>query len=417
MTLDRPLTLHSGATLANRIAKAAMSERIAAPGGAPSRELLALYDHWAHSGAGLLITGNVMVDPAELGETGNVAVDDERHLPGLKAWARHAKGGGATVWVQINHPGRQAPWFLSRRPVAPSAIAMKGFGSQFFAKPRELHEDEIWGIVHRFARTASILETAGFDGVQIHGAHGYLISQFLSPITNQRTDEWGGSPERRRRFLLEVIRAIRSEVSPSFAVALKLNSADFQRGGFSEEESMAVVSVLDGKGLDLLEVSGGTYETAAMMTEPKAQSTRAREAFFLEYAEKVRSRTRVPLMVTGGFRSSRGMRDALDSGAVDVVGIARPLAIEPDLPRRLLADETSRARSIQLATGFKNLDTMIQGSWYQAQLERMSQGRVPDPKAGRLLPVLRYFLPREGHPIDAPETRQGRAGCQISSEA
>ena len=394
-SLNEPLRLPNGQVLENRLAKSAMSERVAAKDGAPNPGHLRLYERWGRGGAGLLITGNVMVDRRALGESGNVVVDDQRDAPALAAWAAAAKAGGARVWMQINHPGRQSPRSLSKQPVAPSAVKLKGAGPMF-AAPRALTVEEIEEIVRRFATTARIAEAAGFDGVQIHGAHGYLVSQFLSPRTNLRDDEWGGDPERRRRFLLEVVRAVRAAVSPSFAVGLKLNSADFQRGGFDEAESMAVLEALDREGIDLLEISGGTYESAAMFEETVAahESSKKREAFFLDYAEKARARVTTPLMLTGGFRTKAGMESALASGAIDVVGLARPLAAEPDLPRRLMSDEAAHAAPIRIATGVKNLDALLQGAWYQVQIDRMARGRDPDPRTTRAWAFLRYFLPR-----------------------
>ena len=261
-----------------------------------------------------------------------------------------------------------------------------------FATPRALTEPEIRDIIQSFATTAALAEKAGFDGVEIHGAHGYLISQFLSPRTNLRTDGWGGDAERRRRFLLEVIAAVRAAVSPTFAVGLKLNSADFQRGGFTEDESMDVVRALEG--IDLLEISGGTYEVAAAFGEgKKAESTKRREAFFLDYAEKVRALTAIPLMVTGGFRTKAGMTDAVESGATDMVGLARPLAVEPDLPARLISGEANAATPVQLGTGIKKLDALIQGSWHQLQISRMARGLEPDPKLSRTRAALSYPFP------------------------
>lgn len=397
-TLHDSLTLARGLALPNRLAKSAMSERVATREGRVTGELVTLYDRWARGGAGLLITGNVMVDARAIGEEGNVIVEDDRDLDALRAWAQAARAGGARVWMQINHPGRQSPRSLSPRPVAPSAVRLKGAGPAF-ATPRALEPAEIAEIVDRFARTARIAERAGFDGVQIHGAHGYLVSQFLSPRTNLRDDDWGGDAERRRRFLLEVVRAIRGAVGDRFAVGLKLNSADFQRGGFDEDESMALLSVLDGEGLDLIEISGGTYESAAMFEETapsRHESTRRREAFFLDYVEKARARvSRTPLMLTGGFRTLEGMQDALQ-GAVDVIGLARPLAAEPDLPGRLLRGQDRAARPVRIATGIKSLDALLQGAWYQLQLDRMGRGLEPDPSLGRLRALLGYFRPRRG---------------------
>ncbi|MCA9520173.1 MAG: NADH:flavin oxidoreductase/NADH oxidase family protein [Myxococcales bacterium] len=414
--LARPLQLPCGQTLSNRIAKAAMSERLAAPHGAPSESLVRLYRQWGGGGAGLLLTGNVMIDRTALGEGGNVILEDESNLDAFRAWARAS--GPTPLWMQINHPGRQTPRTLTRRPVAPSAVAMRGTAGTF-AKPRALTEHEIEGIVSRFGETARLAERAGFAGVQIHGAHGYLISQFLSPLTNRRDDDWGGSRERRRRFLHEVVRAVRGAVSPTFGVSLKLNSADFQRGGFDEDESMEVVASLEGLGLDLLEISGGTYEAAVMFDEPdprgsssgRAQraSTQAREAYFLRYATSVRGRTTLPLMVTGGFRSVAVMEGALSSGALDVVGMARPFAVEADIPSRLLVGGQLEAHPVRLATGFKTLDSIIQGGWHQAQIERLARGLDADPKLGRFRGFVSYFLPRrrrETARLDAAASEQ-----------
>ncbi|MFO0613003.1 MAG: NADH:flavin oxidoreductase/NADH oxidase family protein [Polyangiaceae bacterium] len=393
--LSDPLELRSGFTLPNRIAKSAMSERLGARDGAVSEELVALYRRWARSGAGLLVTGNVMIDGASLGESGNVFVEDERDLEGLRAWAAAAKSGGASVFMQINHPGRQTPRTLTRRPVAPSAIGLKGAGP-LFATPRALEAAEIEALVARFAETARVAKKAGFDGVQIHAAHGYLVNQFLSPYTNRRDDAWGGDASRRGRFLIEIVRAVRAAVGDRFPVSLKLNSADFQKGGFDEAESMALLERLDGESIDLLEISGGTYESAKMFEEtvPTRESSKRREAFFLDYVEKARARIRCPLMLTGGFRTRAGMVDALAGGAVDVVGLARPLAVDPDLPRGLLSGARDAARPVKLATGIANLDSVIQGSWYQTQIDRMGRGLEPDPELGRWLPVLRYLNAR-----------------------
>jgi 2,4-dienoyl-CoA reductase-like NADH-dependent reductase (Old Yellow Enzyme family) len=416
-TIHSSLSLTHGPALSNRLAKSAMSERLAAAGGRVSEELVRLYARWGKSGAGLLVTGNVMVDARALGESGNVVVEDETDLDALRAWASAAKAGGARVWMQINHPGRQSPRTLSKAPVAPSAIRLKGAGPMF-ATPRALTNDEIEQIVQRFATTARIAEKAGFDGVQIHGAHGYLVSQFLSPYTNQRDDAWGGDATRRRRFLLEIVSAIRSSVSDDFSVGLKLNSADFQKGGFGEAESMAVLEDLDGRGLDVIEVSGGTYESAKMFEEtvPTRASSQRREAFFLEYVEKARARIRTPLMLTGGLRTRGGLESALASG-VDVVGLARPMAVEPDLPAAFLAGTVEHAVPIKLSTGIASLDAVIQGSWYQIQIDRMGRGLEPDLRASRIRAVLTYLGTRRGTPFRAAVSTSVKARAAASAQA
>ena len=230
--LGTPLTLPGGTILKNRLVKAAMSEQLASVAGGPTVELERLYERWARGGAGLLITGNIMIDSRSIGEPRNVVVEDDRDLAALRRWAAAAKANDTTAIAQINHPGRQTPTGLSSRVVAPSAVRVDFNGA--FAKPRALTSEEIPEIIERFAESARILVEAGFDGVQLHAAHGYLISQFLSPLVNQRTDDWGGDPERRRRFLLETTRATRAAIGPDRILAIKLNSADFQRGGFTE---------------------------------------------------------------------------------------------------------------------------------------------------------------------------------------
>lgn len=380
--LERPLTLPSGAVLANRIAKASMSEGLADPDGLPNERHLRLYERWGKSGAGLLLTGNVQVDPRYLESAGNVVLEEGTPLEPFGRWAKAASLGGAALWMQIAHPGRQTPLFIARTPLAPSAVpAVKMMGS--FGKPRALEEREIEDLVARFARTAALAKDAGFAGAQLHGAHGYLISQFLSPLTNLRTDRWGGPLEGRARFLMEAFRATRAAVGPAFPIGVKLNSADFQRGGFGEEESLEVVRMLEAAGADLIEISGGNYESPEMFVPAKtAESTRAREAYFLEFAAKVRAASKIPLMVTGGFRTRAGMEAALASGALDVIGLARPMALEPDLPARLLDGKSDASTARPRRTGVKKIDVMAEAGFYGAQIERMARGAEPDPGVG-----------------------------------
>ena len=378
--LASPLTLPCGATLPNRIAKSAMSENLAGSGFLPDERLIRLWSRWSRGGAGLLITGNVMVDRRALGEPHNVVIEPGTPASALAPWAAAGRAGGARVWPQINHPGRQSPRFLSRVPVAPSAVPMVIPG-KLFNSPRALEEAEIWEIIGRFGAAAAISKEAGFDGVQIHGAHGYLVSQFLSPLTNIREDGWGGDAVRRRRFLVELVRAMRAAVGPTFPIGVKLNSADFQRGGFSEEESMEVVEILEKEGVDLLEISGGTYERPAVtgtLAEQK-QSTASREAYFLDYARRVRARTAMPLMLTGGFRTKAGMEAAIESGAIDVAGMARPLALQPELPRAFLDGTATDSEVRPRKTGLRMLDGLLEIAWYSDQLHRMGEGLDPRP--------------------------------------
>jgi 2,4-dienoyl-CoA reductase-like NADH-dependent reductase (Old Yellow Enzyme family) len=384
-SLDAPLPLRSGATLPNRLAKAAMSEVLGDATGAPTDALVRLYERWGRSGAGLLITGNVMVDRGGMGEPNNVVIVDDRDLLRLRAWATAGQAHGARLWMQLNHAGRQSPRRLTPVPVAPSAIPMKGFFGAF-AKPRALEAHEIEALIARFAAAAVVARDAGFAGVQIHAAHGYLISQFLSARTNRRDDAWGGDAARRSRFLIEIVRAMRAAVGPAFPIGVKLNSADFQRGGFTIEEAMAVARALD-EVIDLLEVSGGNYESPAMtgsgeLPAKQRRSSREREAYFLDYARRIRAVVTTPILLTGGMRSRAVMDAALASGNVDVIGLGRPMTHAPDLPARLLDRSLDVAPSVKIRSRIRILDDALQTMWFQAQIHELASGKEPDLELG-----------------------------------
>jgi 2,4-dienoyl-CoA reductase-like NADH-dependent reductase (Old Yellow Enzyme family) len=404
-----PLRLACGVTLPNRLLKSAMTEGLADVNDQPTAAHEALYGTWSQGGTGTLITGNVMVDRRYLERPGNVVVEDESVLPALQRWAAAGTAGGNQLWMQISHPGRQCSRMVTKQPVAPSAVQLHLGG--MFAAPRPLTEDEIPDIIARYARTAALAKQGGFTGVQVHGAHGYLCSQFLSPRTNQRTDHWGGSLDNRARFLREIVRAVRSAVGPAYPVAVKLNSSDFQRGGFGAEESQKVAAWLVEDGIDLLEISGGTYEQLSLFgidspDEPmKAQATRAREAYFLEYASAMRESARVPLAVTGGFRTPTAMHAALAAGLLDVIGLARPLCVEPALSARLLAGSHDTARTdehgLRLAGGvlgpssaiktLRALNAQAQTAWYYAQLLQLAAAKPPALKLSAMSALVQHY--------------------------
>lgn len=402
--LAQPFTLPNGVVIKNRLFKSAMSEALGNRERAPTPELVRLYQAWADGGVGLCVTGNVMIDRRALGEPGNVVIEDDRHLDELKAWAQAGTRGGTQCWVQLNHPGKQSPKGLNKENVAPSAVPFRDDMKAFFATPRELTDAEIHGLVERYGRAAGIVKQAGFTGVQIHGAHGYLVSQFLSPHHNRRTDEWGGTAEKRRRFVLAVYRSMREHVGPDFPVGIKLNSADFQRGGFTEEESLDTIRALAEAGIDLIEVSGGTYEAPAMtgiksdQALPVKDSTRQREAYFMAFAEKARQAVKTPLVVTGGFRSSQGMAEAISSGAVDMVGLARALAVEPALPQRLLNGQEPTHVIKPIKTGIKFIDKMglLEVTWYTGQLKRIGKGEAPKPTESALWVFAKFIAHQLG---------------------
>ncbi|MBD2842470.1 NADH:flavin oxidoreductase/NADH oxidase family protein [Erythrobacter rubeus] len=345
--LDQPLTLPCGAVLPNRIAKGAMTEGMATPDGRPTPELERLYGIWSDGGAGMLLTGNIIIDKDHLERPGNVVIDrepDADMAARLASWAKAGTRGGNHLWAQISHGGRQTQKIVNPNPKSSSDVALALPGGQF-GKPTPLTKEEIADLVQRWAIAAKACKDAGFTGVQVHAAHGYLISQFLSPRVNLRTDEYGGSLENRARILLEAVGAVRSAVGPEFPISVKLNSADFQKGGFAFEDSLKVVQWLEAASVDLIEISGGTYEQPKLMgvagmedeeAQNVAPSTAAREAYFVDFAKAMQDEVGVPLMVTGGFRTRAAMQQALDMGAADVIGLGRPLCLVTDAPKQLI---------------------------------------------------------------------------------
>ncbi|AEF40723.1 NADH:flavin oxidoreductase/NADH oxidase family protein [Hoyosella subflava] len=372
VTIASPLTLPCGVTLNNRLAKAAMSEQIAQANGAPSEKLIRLYANWGRGGAGMLLTGNVMIDHNALVEPRNAILEDDKHLEHISRWARAGKAHGAAMIMQINHPGRVPVLPLLRQPVGPSAIRPGQLGYNL-RKPRALSETEVKDLIARYARTAKLAVDTGFDGVQVHAAHGYLLSQFLSPKANNRDDEYGGDPKRRMALLLEVVEAVRAAIGSAKVLAVKLNSADFEKGGFTTEESVDVALALEAAGIDLLEISGGNYEAPAMTGIVK-NSTASREAYFLSYAEGLRELSKVPLMLTGGVRTAEFMNEVLGSGAVDVIGLGRPMAIHADYPDRLLAGTAPERLPAAPRADFGPLDAWMQLAWHAANFERIANG-------------------------------------------
>ncbi len=405
--IDQPLTLPCGQTLANRFCKSAMTEGLASPAGLATTALQQLYTTWAQGGAALLMSGNIAVDARYLERAGNVVVEDDSGSAELKAWADAVHAGGSRLWAQISHPGRQCPRLVNATPLAPSAVQLHMAGN--FGRPRAATEADIQDIIARFGRTAGVLKAAGFDGVQVHAAHGYLLSQFLSPRTNLRTDRWGGSLANRASALLEVLRSVRGAVGPGFPVSVKLNSSDFVKGGFTLDESIQVVRWLSETGIDLLEISGGTYEQLEFFkTRPEGEirdSTRQREAMFLQYAKSIKAAATMPVMVTGGFRTLAGMQAALSEGHTDLIGLARPFCLDPDFPARMVAGTLPSLPvpedRLVLGRGFwgpnspsgtmRGLNNQCQAGWYYHQIERLSAGLAPQPTLAPWRALLGHF--------------------------
>ncbi|MFE2992342.1 NADH:flavin oxidoreductase/NADH oxidase family protein [Streptomyces sp. NPDC059262] len=377
--LFSPLTLRSGQVLKNRIAKAAMEENMAGDGQLPDWQLLSLYQHWATGGTGLLITGNVMVHAEALTGPAGVVLDKDAPLEPFADWAKAAKSGGGAIWMQINHPGRQVASDMPGVVWGPSDVGVSlGKHSSRFGRPTAMTPKQIKDTVARYAVTARRAEEAGFDGVEVHAAHGYLLSQFLSPLVNKRTDRWGGSLENRARMLLDIVRAVRAVVSPSFAVAVKLNSADFQRGGFDADDARQVIEMLEPLGVDLVELSGGSYESPAMTGRPADNRTQAREAYFLDLAKDLVKTSPIPLMLTGGITRRATADKVLDSG-VAVVGMGTALAITPDLPSRWRQGREADRHMRPVTWSDKALASTASMAQVRHQMRRIARGSNPKP--------------------------------------
>lgn len=378
--INTKFELPCGITLKNRLVKSAMTERISNNKFEPTIGHERLYEKWSDTGAGLLITGNVTIDRIHLESSGNVCFDDENMLPKLKKWAAAGRKNGNQIWVQISHAGRQSNKFSTLRPLAPSEVQLKKLG--LFGKPRAMSEIDIHNTIQGYIKAAKISKEAGFTGIQIHAAHGYLISQFLSPLTNKRTDDWGGSIFNRSRLLLTVIREIRKVVGPSFPIAVKLNSSDFQKGGFTEEESLEVIKLLDLEKIDLLEITGGTYEKVVffLMNEDEIKkSTRQREAYFIAFAKKVRAISNLPLLITGGFRSYDFCNAALENGELDLIGMARPFITNIEDINGFLKGEIPSLDNLVLRTGIRQFEDAAEAGFYARQLIRLSKGKKVKP--------------------------------------
>jgi 2,4-dienoyl-CoA reductase-like NADH-dependent reductase (Old Yellow Enzyme family) len=405
--IEKPLSLPCGHTVPNRLCKAAMTEGLADAHDHATAAHQRLYTTWARGGAAILLTGNIMVDRRYLERAGNVVAEDVSGLVQLRAWAQSVQAAGSQLWAQISHPGRQCPRLVNLTPLAPSAVQLNAVAN--FGKPRAATEADIQDVIQRFVTTSAVMQEAGLDGVQIHGAHGYLLSQFLSARTNQRQDQWGGTLANRARLLLEVVRAVRSRVGPRFPISVKLNSSDFVKGGFTLDESVQVVQWLNDVGVDLLEVSGGTYEQLeffkALPESEVRDSTREREAVFLEYAKSIKAVARMPIMVTGGFRTLAGMEAALTGGHTDMLGVARPFCLDPDFPNRMVAGQMHRLPvpedKLVLGKGYwgpnstsssmRTVNNLCQAGWYYRQIEQLAAGQQPLPELSPLQAMVAHL--------------------------
>ncbi|KAI1202126.1 hypothetical protein F5X97DRAFT_345984 [Nemania serpens] len=343
--LAEPLRFEfSGRVVPNRFMKGAMTEQLCTfdsqrpeNRGIPTKNIERCYERWGRGGIGMILSGNIMIDPTALESTGDPVIPREAgfsgpRFAGFQAMARAAKAHGSLMVGQINHPGRLC--LSQESPVAASAIAVESSrGIYAFPPPHEASKDEIRDIVEGFAHAAEYLAKAGWDGVEMHGAHHFLLSGFLSPKSNQRTDEYGGSLENRMRLILEVGREIRRRTPPDFILGIKINSTEFQDTGFVTAEARQLCTYLESHRFDFVELSGGSYEK--VMYSHLRDSTVRREAFFIDFADQiVPALTKTKVFITGGLRTVGGMVRALDT--VDGVGLGRPLTDEWHLCKDIL---------------------------------------------------------------------------------
>jgi 2,4-dienoyl-CoA reductase-like NADH-dependent reductase (Old Yellow Enzyme family) len=348
--LGKPLHFEfANKTAPNRFLKAAMTERLStwdakdlSKRGIPTENLINVYKRWGEGALGLILTGNIMIDYQQLEAAGNPIIPQEAGISGerfdaFRELSAQAKKHGSLCVGQVSHPGRQVESRIQPNPISASDVQLEGnvMGMQF-AKPHAASQEEINNVIAGFTHAAEYLHKAGYDGIQLHGAHGYLLAQFLSQTTNRRTDQYGGSLANRSRIILEIAKSIRAKlpISTGFIVGIKLNSVEFQDGGFSAEECRDLCSSLENEGqFDFVELSGGTYQSLAF--NHKRESSRRREAFFLEFADTITpALNKTKTYITGGLRTVAGMVKALDS--VDGVGLARPVCQEPQLCRDIL---------------------------------------------------------------------------------
>jgi 2,4-dienoyl-CoA reductase-like NADH-dependent reductase (Old Yellow Enzyme family) len=321
--LGAPLELPCGVVLKNRLVKAAMSDSLGDGAGRPTDEQVALYRRWANGGAALSLIGEVQVDHRYPEKPGNLVLGPRADDALLAHLAGAGSVDGAHIWPQLGHAGALAPRAISR-PAGPSALNIQGLQCD------ALTRSDVEALPMIYARAAAHAQDVGFTGVEIHAGHGFLLSQFLSPLFNRRSDHYGGSIEARCRLLLSVVRKVRAEVGPEFAIAVRINSSDQLEGGLSEDDAIVAISLLGNEAVDLIDISGGTYFPGA----PVSSDGRSSGPYFLEFARRARTVTDIPLMLTGGFKTRREAADAVATGATDLVGLARTMALDPDVPAK-----------------------------------------------------------------------------------
>ncbi len=366
-----------------------MSDSLGDGRGNPTDAQIRLYERWAEGGVAVSIIGEVQGNPNFAEKPGNLVLAPDSDLSMFETLARRGAADGAQLWLQLGHAGAMAHPPIST-PKGPSALDIPGLTCA------ALTRDEICALPSEFARTARLAKRLGFGGVQIHAAHGFLLSQFFSPLFNRRDDAYGGSIANRMRLLLEVVDEVRGAVGPGFPVAIKLNATDQLEGGLESGDALAVVAALDGTGIDLIDISGGTYFPGARSATDNTRGG----PYFMDFAERARPLTRKPLMLTGGFKTLQQAVDAVAQGVVDMVGLARALALEPALPNGWQSGEADNP----VFPRFQDPPEGGVTAWYTLRLTELGEDRTP-ADATALEAAIKEYEQRDSDRISVWNTR------------
>lgn len=377
--LNRPLELPCGAIIKNRLMKSAMSDSLADGEGNPTQAQSRLYERWAEGGIGLSVVGEVQIDALFPENPGNLVLSEQSDIKELQALTSRAAINNAHIWPQLGHAGGLAYQPLSK-PKGPSALCIGDFECE------GMSEQDIALLPHQFAKSAAIAKQAGFTGVQIHAGHGFLLSQFLSPLFNHRTDLYGGSVENRSRIIIEVIAEVRSTVGGTFPIGIKINCSDQLEGGLTQEDALEVISLLNTTSIDLIEISGGSYFPGAKSSSDSASNG----PYFIDFSVKAKGLTNIPLVVTGGFKKREQVIDALSINAADSIGLGRALILRPDLPNEWLEGEG-------VTFDFPKFKSPPQGgvtAWYTMLLTAISHDNEKEFNL-ELLPAIQSYENRD----------------------
>ena len=361
----------NGMSLQNRLVRSATWEGMCEPGGRPTPKLAGYYANLARGGAGLIISGYTFIRPDGQQLPGQMGIHSDAFTAEMQALTSAVHHQGGKICLQLVHAGGQTSTrIIGRQPVAPSAVAV----AQFPETPRELSREDIADLVVHFGKGAARAREYGFDAVQLHASHGYLINQFLSPLTNRRSDEYGGSVENRSLFLLEVYRAVRGAVGNYFPVLVKLNGSDNLAGGLELDDALYAAKALDEEGVDAIEVSAGTAASGNRTPVRQGIESREQEAYNLPLAYRIKNAVSCPVMVVGGLRSFEIAEGIIRREEADYISMARPFIREPHLVRRWLEGDEGHARCISCNGCFK--PGLKEGGIYCVvdKIERESRG-------------------------------------------